>query len=186
MSFHFQGKPFKITIQVYAPTTDAEEAEDQFYEDLKHLLCFCCLVTKLCPNSFATQWTEACQFFYPWDFPGKNIGVGCNYLLQGIFTNIKKKVFIFIIGDQTAKVKSQEITGITGKFGLGVQNKAGQSLTEFFNGTHWSQQTFFFNNPRDDSTHGHQQMVNTNIRLIMFLQPKMEKLYIVSKNKTES
>ena len=37
---HFQGKPFNITvIQVYAPTTDAEEAEaDQFYEDLEDLL----------------------------------------------------------------------------------------------------------------------------------------------------
>ena len=40
ISVHFQGKPFNITvIQVYAPTTDAEEAEvDQFYEDIQHLL----------------------------------------------------------------------------------------------------------------------------------------------------
>ena len=40
ISVHFQGKPFNITVsQVYAPTTDAEEAEvDQFYEDLKDLL----------------------------------------------------------------------------------------------------------------------------------------------------
>ena len=40
ISVHFQGKPFNITvIQVYAPTTDTEEAEvDQFYEDLHHLL----------------------------------------------------------------------------------------------------------------------------------------------------
>ena len=40
MSVHFQGKPFSITvIQVYAPTTDTEEAEvNQFYEDLHHLL----------------------------------------------------------------------------------------------------------------------------------------------------
>ena len=40
ISVHFQGKPFSITvIQVYAPTTDAEEAEaDQFYEDLQDLL----------------------------------------------------------------------------------------------------------------------------------------------------
>ena len=39
ISVHFQGKPFNITIiQVYAPTTDAEEANaDQFYEDLQHL-----------------------------------------------------------------------------------------------------------------------------------------------------
>ena len=37
ISVHFQGKPFNITIQVYAPTTNAEEAE-WFYEDLQHLL----------------------------------------------------------------------------------------------------------------------------------------------------
>ena len=41
-------------------------------------------------------------------------------------------------------------------------------------------------NTREDSTHGHHQMVNTEIRLIMFLQPKMEKLYRVSRNKTGS
>ena len=41
-------------------------------------------------------------------------------------------------------------------------------------------------NTRDNSTHGHHQMVNTKIRLIIFLQPKMEKLYTVSKNKTRS
>ena len=44
---------------------------------------------------------------------------------------------IFIIGDWNAKVGSQEIPGVTGKFGLGVQHKAGQSLTEFVKRTHW-------------------------------------------------
>ena len=43
----------------------------------------------------------------------------------------KKKNVLFIIGDLNAKVGSQEIPGVTGKFGLGVQNEAGQSLTEF-------------------------------------------------------
>ena len=38
---------------------------------------------------------------------------------------------LFIIGDWNAKVGSQEIPGVTGKFGLGVQNEAGQILTEF-------------------------------------------------------
>ena len=38
---------------------------------------------------------------------------------------------LFIIGDWNAKVRSQEIPGVTGKFGLGVQNEAGQRLTEF-------------------------------------------------------
>ena len=83
---HFQGKPFNITvIQVYAPTTDTEEAEaDRFFEDLQHLL-------ELTPK---------------------------NYVL-------------FIIGDWNAKVGSQETPGITGKFGLGVQNEAGERLTQF-------------------------------------------------------
>ena len=42
-----------------------------------------------------------------------------------------KKDVLFIIRDWNAKVGSQEISGITGKFGLGVQNEAGQRLTEF-------------------------------------------------------
>ena len=80
----FPGKPFSITvIQVYAPTTNAEEAE-WFYEDLQDLL----------------ELTA-------------------------------KKDVLFITGDWNAKVGSQEIPGITGKFALGVQNEAGQRLTEF-------------------------------------------------------
>ena len=87
ISVHFQGKPFNITvIQVYTPTTNAEEAEvEQFYEDLQELL---------------------------------------------ELTTPKKDV-LFIIGDWNAKVESQETPGVTGKFGLGVQNEAGQRLTEF-------------------------------------------------------
>ena len=84
ISVHFQGKPFNITvIQVYVPTSNAEEAEvEWFYEDLQALL---------------------------------------------ELTN--KKDVLFIIGDWNAKVGSQEIPGVTGKFGLGVQNEAGQRLT---------------------------------------------------------
>ena len=48
-----------------------------------------------------------------------------------------KKDVLFIIGDWNAKVGSQEIPGVTGKFGLGVQHKAEQSLTEFVKRTHW-------------------------------------------------
>ena len=82
----FQGEPCNITvIQVYAPTSNAEEAEvEQFYEDLQDLL-------ELTPQ---------------------------------------KDVF-FVIGDWTAKVGSQELPGVTGKFGLGVQNEVGQRLIEF-------------------------------------------------------
>ena len=86
ISVHFQGKQFKISvIQVYAPTSNAEEAEvEHFYEDLKNLL-------ELTP----------------------------------------KKDVLFIIGDWNAKVGSQEIPGVTGKFGLGVQNEARQRLIAF-------------------------------------------------------
>ena len=86
ISVHFQGKPFNITvIQVYAPTSNTQEAEaEQFCKDLQELL-------ELIP----------------------------------------KKDGLFIIGDWNAKVGSQEIPGVTSKFGLGVQNKAGQKLTEF-------------------------------------------------------
>ena len=72
ISVHFQGKPFNITIiQVYAPTSNAEKAEvEWFYEDLLELT------------------------------PAKDV--------------------LFIIGDWNAKVGSQEIPGVIGKFGFGV------------------------------------------------------------------
>jgi len=81
ISVHFQGKPFNITvIQVYAVTSNAEEAEvEQFYEDLQDLV-------ELTPN----------------------------------------KDVLFIIVDWNAKVGSQEIPGVTGKFVLGVQNEPSQ------------------------------------------------------------
>ena len=51
--------------------------------------------------------------------------------LQGLLQLIPKKDVFFIIGDWNAKVESQEISGVTGKSALGVQNEAGQRLTEF-------------------------------------------------------
>ena len=51
--------------------------------------------------------------------------------LQDLLDLTPKKDVLFIIGDWNAKVGSQEIPGVTGKFGLGVQNEAGQRLTEF-------------------------------------------------------
>ena len=77
ISVRFQGKPFDITvIQVYAPTSNAEEAEvERFCEDLQDLLEL---------------------------IPPKDV--------------------LFIIGDWNAKVGSQDLPGVTGKFGLGVQN----------------------------------------------------------------
>ena len=51
--------------------------------------------------------------------------------LQDVLELKPKKDVLFIIGDRNAKVGSQETPGITGKFGLGVQNEAGQGLIEF-------------------------------------------------------
>ena len=76
--------------------------------------------------------------------------------LQDILELIsKRKNVLFIIGDWNAKVGSQEIPGITGNFGLGVQNEARQRLREFCQRMYWSQQAPSSNNARDDSTHGH-------------------------------
>ena len=51
--------------------------------------------------------------------------------LQDLLELIPKKDVLFIIGDRNAKVGSQEIPGVTGKFGFGVQNETGQRLMEF-------------------------------------------------------
>ena len=51
--------------------------------------------------------------------------------LQDLLELIPKKDFLFIIGDWNVKVGSQELPGLTGKFGLGIQNEAGQRLIEF-------------------------------------------------------
>ena len=140
ISVRFQGKPFNITvIQVYAPTSNAEEAEvGRFYEDLQDLL-------ELTP----------------------------------------KKYVLFIIGDWNAKVGSQEITGVTGKFGLGVQNRAGQRLIEFCQENTLFIANTLFNNTREDCTHGYHQMVNIEIRLIIFFAAKDGEA-LFSKNKTGS
>ena len=62
------------------------------------------------------------------------------------------------MGDWNAKVGSQETPGVTGKFGLGIRNEAGQRLVEFC-----QENALVITN-----THGHHQMVNTEIRLIIF------------------
>ena len=66
---------------------------------------------------------------------------------------------------------------------MGVQNEAGQRLIEFCQENTLVIANTLSNNIREDSTHGHHQMVNTKIRFIIFFAVKMEKLYIVSKNK---
>ena len=106
--------------------------------------------------------------------------------IQDLLELTPKKDVLFIIGDWNAKVRNQETTGVTGKFGLGVQNEAGQRLTEFCQEKTLVIQTPSSNNTREDSTRGHHQMVDTEIRLIIYMQPEIEKLYTVSKNKTRS
>ena len=88
--------------------------------------------------------------------------------------------------DGNAKVGSQEIPRVTGKFGLGVQIKQGKGQQSFAKRMHWSQQKPSFNNIRDDSTHGHHQMVNTKIRLILVFAAKDgEALYSQQKQDRE-
>ena len=127
ISVRFQGKPFNIiVIQVYAPTSNAKEAEvERFYEDLQDLV-------ELTP----------------------------------------KKDVLFIIGGWNAKVGSQETPGVTGKFGLGVWNEAGQRLIEFCQENALVITNTSSNNTTEDSIHGHHQMVNTEIRLIIFFAAK--------------
>ena len=143
ISVHFQGKSFNIMIiQVYAPTSNAEEAEiERFYEDLQDFL-------ELTP----------------------------------------KKDVLFITGDWNAKVGSQETPGVTVKFSLGIQNEAGQKLIEFGQENALAiANTLLQQHKRRLYTWTLNQMVNTENRLIIHsFQLKMEKLYIVSKNKKES
>ena len=102
------------------------------------------------------------------------------------FTELDKAVIHFIIGDWNAKVGSQVTPGVTAKFFLGVWNEAEQRLIEFCQEKALVIAIPSSNNTREDSTHGHHQMVNTKIRLIIFFAAKMEKQYAVSKNKTRS
>ena len=85
--------------------------------------------------------------------------------LQDLLELTPKKDVLFIIGDWNAKVGSQETPGVTGRFGLGVQNKAGQRLIEFCQGnTLVIANTLFQQHKRrlytwtsPDSTHGQHQ-----------------------------
>ena len=78
--------------------------------------------------------------------------------LQDLIELTPKNDVLFIIGDWNAEVTSQEIPGVTGKFGLGVQNEAEQKLIEFC-----QENTLVIANTLEDSTPGHDQMVNTEI-----------------------
>ena len=79
---------------------------------------------------------------------------------------------LFIIGDWNAKVESHEIPGVTDKFGLGIQNEAGQKLTKFCQENTLVIANTSSNNARDDFTRGHHQMVSMKIRLIILFATK--------------
>jgi len=94
---------------------------------------------------------------------------------------------LFIIGDWNAKVGSQEILELTGKFDLGVQNGAGQRLIEFCQENALVIANIIFQqHKRRDSTPGHNQMVNTEIRLILFLAAKDAEALYSQQNQTRS
>ena len=107
--------------------------------------------------------------------------------LQDLSELTPKKDVLFIIGDWNAKVGSQETPGVTGKFGLGVQNEAGQRLIEFCQQkTLVLANTLFQQHKRRLYTHEHHQMVNTVIRLIIFFAAKDEEaLYSQQKQDEE-
>ena len=92
--------------------------------------------------------------------------------LQDLSELTPQKDVLFIIGDWNAKVAIQETPGVTGKVGLGVWNEAGQRLIEFCQENVLVIAITLSNSTREDSTHGHHQMVNTEIRLIIFFADK--------------
>ena len=92
---------------------------------------------------------------------------------------------LLILGDWNAKVGIQEIKGTTGKFGLGIQNEAGQRLIRFCQANKLViANTLFEQHKRRLYTWKSPDGQYPN--QIYSLQPKMEKLYKVSKNKTWS
>ena len=106
--------------------------------------------------------------------------------LQELLELTPKKDVLFIIRDWSAKVGSQETPGVTGKFGFGVQNEAGQRLIEFCQENTLVMANTLFQQHKRDSTHGHHQMVNTEIRLIIFFAAKDgEALYSQQKQDRE-
>jgi len=87
--------------------------------------------------------------------------------LQDLLELAPKKDVLFIIGDWSAKVGSQKIPGVTGKFGLGVQNEAGQRLIEFC-----QENALVIVNTCFQQHKRQHRIVNTKIRLVLFFAAK--------------
>ena len=107
--------------------------------------------------------------FLPGESQGQGTLVGCR--LWGL-TELDTTEVTQQQQQQNAKVGSQETPGVTGKFTLGVQNKPGQRLIEFFQENALVIANTVFQQHKRDSTHGHHQTVNTKIRLIIFFAAK--------------
>ena len=106
--------------------------------------------------------------------------------LQDLLKLTPRKDVLFIIGDWNAKVGSQEIPGVTGKFDLGVQNEAGQRLIEFCQeNTLVTANTLFQQHKRRLHMNSTRWSILESDWLYS-LQPKMEKIYTICKNKTRS
>ena len=106
--------------------------------------------------------------------------------LQDLLELTPKKDVLFIIGDWNAKVGSQETPGVTGKFSLGVQNEAGKRLIEFCQENTLVIANTSSNNTREDSTYGYHQMVNTEIRVIIFFAVRDGQAVYSQSKKTSS
>ena len=89
--------------------------------------------------------------------------------LQDLLELIPKKDVLFIIGDWNAKLGSQERPGVNRQIWPWSTNEEVKGYTKR---KHWSWQTPTSNNTREDSTHGHHQIVNTEIKLIIFCAAK--------------
>ena len=106
--------------------------------------------------------------------------------LQDILKLTPKNYVLFIIGDSNAKAGSQEIPEISSKFGPRVQTEAGQKLTEFCPENTLVIANILFQNTRDGSTCGHHQILNTEIRMMIFFAAKDgEALYSQQKQDRE-
>ena len=106
--------------------------------------------------------------------------------LQDLLELTPPKDVLFIIVDWNAKVGSQETPGVTGKFSLGMWNEAGKRLIEFCQENALVIANTLFQQHKRGSTHGHHQMVNTKIRLIIFFAAKDgEALYSQQKQDQE-
>ena len=106
--------------------------------------------------------------------------------LQDLLERTSKKDVILIIEDWNEKVESQEVPGVTGKFGLEMWKEAGQRLTEFCQENALVIANTLFLTQEKTLHMDITRWSTPKSDWLYYLQPKMEKLYRVSKNKTRS